>query len=206
MDGVIAAADDLVTKFADTEFKEIAFLLAAQAAKQKNDSAKAQVYGERVLQINPKSFQAQVLLGELIVRETRETDLDKEEKLGKAEKYFKDSVTAVKTSPKPNPQITDEQWADAQQQVEGEAHNGLGMAALVRKKYDVAIAEFKSASEIDPKEPAYQARLASALLSGGKNAEAIVVADKLLAMPDVHPQIKTLATQIKNQASAAAKK
>lgn len=204
-DAVIKAAEELITKFADTEFKEIVFLFEAQAYKAKNDGPKAQVFAERVLQANPNSFQADILIGEMIVKDTRENDLDREDKLGKADKYFNDAITAVKASPKPNPQISDEQWADAQKQVQGEAHNGLGMAALTRKKYDVAINEFKAASDTDPKEPAYLARLASSYLSAGKTAEATAAADKLLAVPDLHPQIKQLATQIKNQAAAAKK-
>ena len=40
-------------------------------------------------------------------------------------------------------------------------------------------------------------RLASALQSAGKNDEAIVWCDKVTAIPDVHPQIKTVATQIR---------
>ena len=201
-DAIIKAAEDLLTKYADTEFKDVAFLFEAQAYKAKNDTPKAEVFGERVLQSNPNSFQADLLLGELIVHDTRENDLDREDKLGKAEKYFNAAIAAIKASPKPNPQITDEQWADAQSQVMGEAHNGIGMANLTRKKYDAAITAFKAANEVDPKEPAYLARLASAQLSAGKNEDAIATADKVLAMPELHPQIKSLVTNIKAQASA----
>jgi hypothetical protein len=40
-------------------------------------------------------------------------------------------------------------------------------------------------------------RLASALQSGGKHDEAILWCDKVAAIPDVHPQIKGLAAQIR---------
>lgn len=204
-DAVIKASEDLITKFADTDFKEVAFLFEAQAYRAKNDDPKAQIFAERVLSVNPNSFQADIMLGETIVKGTRENDLDREDKLTKADKYFADAITAVKASPKPNPQITDEQWADAQKQVQGEAHNGMGMAALTRKKYDAAIEHFKAASDADPREPAYVARLASSYLQAGKLAEAGATADKILAMPEVHPQIKALATQIKTQAAAGKK-
>jgi hypothetical protein len=46
-------------------------------------------------------------------------------------------------------------------------------------------------------------RLASALQSTGKNDEAIAIVDKLLADPQLHPQIKAVATQVKNAATAA---
>ena len=73
----------------------------------------------------------------------RENDLDREEKLGKAEKYANEVIDMMKTPPKPNPQITDEQWAEAKKDSTAEAYNAIGLANLTRKKYDVAAAEFK---------------------------------------------------------------
>jgi tetratricopeptide (TPR) repeat protein len=196
-DAVIKAADELLTKFADTEFKEFALLMEAQAYKSKGDDAKSQIYAERLLEANPKNFQGQMMVGEIIVKGTREHDLDREEKLTKADKYFNDAITTVKAATKPNPQITDEQWAEIQKQIQAEAHNGLGMGGLTRKKYDVAITEFKAATDLDPKEYTYQVRLASAYQSSGKSDEAAAILDKVIAAPDVHPQVKQAAQQIR---------
>ena len=44
-------------------------------------------------------------------------------------------------------------------------------------------------------------RLASAYQLAGKNDEALAICDKLLADPQLHPQIKAVATNIKNAAS-----
>ena len=54
----IAAAENLITKFADTDFKEIALYIEADAYQQKGDPDKAQIYAERALEANPKNFQA----------------------------------------------------------------------------------------------------------------------------------------------------
>jgi len=203
-DAVIKAADELVTKYADTTFKETALLQEAEAYRSKGDADKAQIYGEQALKANPKSYQAQLMLGETLASKTRENDLDKEEKLTKADKYLHDAITNVQSATKPNPQITDAQWEEGKKFVVAEAHNGLGMAALVRKKYDVAAAEFKTAADSDP-QPAYLVRGASALHSAGKDPEAVAICDKVLADPQLHPQIKQVATQIKAQASAGKK-
>jgi tetratricopeptide (TPR) repeat protein len=204
-DATIKAAEDLLTKYADTQFKETALLQEANAYQTKGDADKAQIYGERVLEVNPKSFQAELMLGELLAQRTRENDLDKEEKLTKAEKYFNSAMANVQSAAKPNPQVTDAQWDEGKKFVTAEAHNGLGLVALVRKKYDVAITEFKTAADTDP-QPAYLVRLASAYESSGKHAEAIATCDKVLADPQLHPQIKQVATNIKNAATAAANK
>ncbi len=204
-DATIKAGEELLTKYADTQFKEAALLTMANAYQQKGDADKAQIYAERVLEVNPKSYQAQLMIGELLAGRTRENDLDKEEKLSKAEKSLSAAITNVNTASKPNPQITDAQWEEGKKYIIAQAHNGLGMTALVRKKYDTAISEFKAAGDTDP-QPAYQVRLASAYESAGKHAEAIAVCDKVLADPQLHPQIKAVATNIKNAATANSKK
>src|SRR5450432_257459 len=86
-DQTIAAAESLITGFADTEFKELAMFFEARSYQQKNDLVKAQVYAERVLEINPKNYQTTLMLGEVLAQTTRENDLDKEEKLARSDKY-----------------------------------------------------------------------------------------------------------------------
>jgi tetratricopeptide (TPR) repeat protein len=198
-DATITAAENLLTKYADTTFKETALLQEANAYNSKRDSTKAQVYAERVLEVNPKNFQATLLLGELITTGTKENDLDKEEKLTKATKYFNDTMEILKTAPKPNPQLPDAQWEEGKKMITAEAHNGLGMIAITRKKWDVAGTEFKAAVDADPQD-AYQVRLALALQNQGKNDEAIAIVDKLLANPQLHPAIKQVAQSIKTSA------
>jgi len=140
------------------------------------------------------------MLGEILATHVRENDLDKEEKLSKADKYLNGTIETLKTAPKPNAQLPDAQWEDAKKQFTAEAHNDLGLVAIDRKKYDVAISEFKTAIAGDP-QPAYQVRLASAYQQSGKNTEALEICDKLLADPQLHPAIKNFATQVKTAAS-----
>jgi len=201
-DAVIKAADDLLTKFADTDFKESALYMEADAYNQKRDSTKAQIFAEQALQVNPKSYQASIMLAELIVQGTRENDLDREEKLAKSARYAGDSIEFVKDAVKPNPQVTDAQWDDFKKSVVARAHSAMGLAALVRKKYDVAAAEFKTAVDNDP-QGAYMVREASALQSAGKNDEAIALCDKIAADPQAHPQIKQVAQQVRAAAVKA---
>ena len=203
-DAVIKTADELVMNFADSIFKESALLAEAEAYRQKGDYDKATIFNERALDSNAKSFQAMLALGEILAQRTRENDLDKEEKLTKADKYLNGTIEALKTAVKPNPQLPDAQWEEIKKFMTAQAHNDLGLVALTRKKYDVAITEFKVAYDGDA-QPAYQVRLASAYQSSGNNQEAIVICDKLLADPQLHPQIRQVAQQIKNAASQVKK-
>ena len=205
-DEMIAAAENILTKFSDTDFKDTVLFLEADAWRQKGDKEKMQIYAERTLQTNPKHYQADLMLAETIVQSTREHDLDRDEKLAKAEKYAKDGIEAVNAAAKPNPQLTDAQWEDVKKDVVAQANDVLGMSALQTKKYDAAIADFKMAVEgAAHPEPAYSVRLASAYQQAGKNDEAIAICDKLLADPQLHPTIKQVATQVKNAASQGKK-
>ena len=49
-DARIKAADNLVTNFADSDFKDIALFFAAVSEEQKGDSDKAIIYGERAVE------------------------------------------------------------------------------------------------------------------------------------------------------------
>src|SRR5438045_3282731 len=83
-DARIAAVDKFVTSYADSQLKALALTLAAQAAEQKNDAAKAITYAEAALESDPKSYQAMLVISGEIAKGTRENDLDKEEKLAKS--------------------------------------------------------------------------------------------------------------------------
>jgi tetratricopeptide (TPR) repeat protein len=199
-DALIAAAENLLTKYADTQFKDTALALEADAYRKKGDWAKAEIYADRALEANPKNYNAALTAGEMLVQHTRDTDLDKDDKLVKADKYLNEAIANVKVAVKPNPQVTDQQWTDYQKAIAAQAQNDLGLAAITNKKWDDAIADFKLAIDGDP-QPAYMVRLASVYQSAGKYDDAIATCDKVLATPNLHPQIKAIADNIKAMAT-----
>lgn len=181
-DAKIAAVDDLVTKFKDTEFKSIALTQGAQAAQMKNDQITALTYANRAVEADPKNFQALVLIAQLSVQGTREFDLDKDEKLARSSKAAKDAIATLADIPKPNPQLPDEQWTVIKKDFISQAHEALGMVAVIQKKLDVAVAEFKtSIDEAGTPEPATNVRLASVYDDQGKFDDGAPLLDKVIA-------------------------
>ena len=206
-DQVIAAAENLLTKYADTEFQDTALFFEANAYQRKGDADKAQVYAERALAANPKNFQASLMLAESIAQRTRENDLDKEDRLARAEKYANDTIATLNVAEKPNSQMTDQQWGDIKKDLIAQTHDALGMSAIMRKKYDVAINEFKMSVEgAAHPEPAYQVRLASAYSSVGQYDDAIKLAEKVMGEADIPTQIKQVAQSIRATATVAKQK
>lgn len=191
-DSRIAAVENLLAKFADTEFKGFALYIATVSAQQKNDFEKLMLYGERTLEADPKNYATMLVMSSAIAMRTREHDLDKEEKLARAEKLAKDAGEALKTAPKPNPQLTDEQWAAAKKDFEAQMYESLGIAASGRKKYDDAIASFKSSVDLNG-DPATMVRLGSTYNLAGKYDDAIATFDKVMAIADAPAQVKQVA-------------
>jgi tetratricopeptide (TPR) repeat protein len=203
-DARLKAANDLVTGFADTEFKEIALLMAAMTYQQKNDTDNMIIYAERTLESNPQNYQAMLMIAESLAQRTRENDLDREEKLGRSEKLANGSIEAMNKALKPRADITDEQWVGAKKDFVAQAHQALGMVAMARKKYDVSIAEFKVAIEgATQPDPATMVRLGAVYNMAGKPDEAIAVLDKVMAITDVHPTIRQFAQAEKVRATQA---
>jgi tetratricopeptide (TPR) repeat protein len=205
----LKAIETLLSKFNDTEFKAVAMQLAAATYQQKNDFDNMVIWAERTLEADPNSFAAMLMLATGIASRTREFDLDREEKLARAEKYARTAEEVLKTALKPNPSLTDEQWEAAKKDIRAQAHEALAMAAIPRKKYDVAIAEFRTAVEMaSTPDPTSLVRLGLVYNMAGKYDEAIATLDKVMTAADVPPQIKQYAQAervraIQNKAAGA---
>lgn len=197
----VAASDNFVKSFPKSEYRSFALTMAAEAYEMSGNVTKAIIYYQQVLEASPKDYNAMLMLAAETARTTREFDLDKEEKLGKAEKYAKDGMALIPSATKPNPQLTDEQWEGLKKDDTARGHEALGMIALARKKYDVAATEFKTATETATQaQPSTYVRLAGSYTDGGKPDLAIATLDKVLAMPNLPDQIKQVAQSEKARA------
>jgi tetratricopeptide (TPR) repeat protein len=193
-DARIKAIENVLTNFADTEFKIVLLEDAMQLEQRKRDFAQVVFYGERLLEADPKNAFALVTLAGETARHVREFDLDKEEKLTKADKYATAALEAAKTMPKPRPDIPDQQWDSARKDMQAQAYEALGQTALMRKKFDDSIADYKKALEVQSTpDPATWVRLGQAYEDSGKLDEATEAFDKAINTPNVNPQVKSVA-------------
>jgi tetratricopeptide (TPR) repeat protein len=193
-DEIIAAVENLITKFADTEFKSAALLEEAQAYDQKGDSIKAISSGRLAIEADPKNVDALLLVGAEVAQHTRDTDLDKTERLAEAEKDINAALAIIPDEPKPAASVTDAQWEEAKKNSIARVHFDLGLVAMTRKKPDVAANEYKLAVDgSTAPDPVWMIRLGNAYNQAGKPDDAIAVLDKALAVPDLNPQIKNIA-------------
>jgi tetratricopeptide (TPR) repeat protein len=198
----LTAIDGVLENFADTDYKHILLDMAIQTAQQGNDPARVEVYAERALKDDPKDATAQLAIASTTIQGTKEFDLDKEQKLAKAEKYANSALESLKTETSPNPQMTPQQWDEAKKAMMAEAHADMGAIAALRKKYDESLTHYKTAAEQDPN-PVILVRLANAYNESKQPDNAITTCDRILAMSSVPPQVKQIAQQEKARAEKA---
>jgi tetratricopeptide (TPR) repeat protein len=203
-DSMIKAAEDLLTKYADTQFKEAALSVESEGYRSKipPDNIKAQIYAEQVLALNPANLQSNLTIAEILIQTTADHALNKDEELARAQKCLTIAQATLKTTAKPDARMPDMDWADFQRETAGQIHRDFGQLAFRRKAWDDAIAAFNAAVAQDP-QPANQAYLASALQQAGKNAEAIAQCDKVLADPKTIAPIKSYVNTVKAAATKA---
>lgn len=194
----IDAAMALITKFADSDFRATAFYLASFSARDLGDTENMIVYAEKAIEADKLNYGAMLLLAQALAQRTREFDLDREEKLGRAEKLARDAITLVSTAPKPNPEATDEQWEAGKKDFMAQGHEALGMAAMVRKNFASCADNFGKAAQLALQvDPAVLVRQANCLRIDSKFDEALAAIDKALALENVHPQVRKAAVDEK---------
>ena len=158
----------------------------------------AMAWGQRDLDVNPNSYIAMLSLATVTAANTKEFDLDKDQKLTQADKWANSALDALKTAPRPL-HIPEEKWPEVKKFFQSSCHQALGLIAMARKKFDAAAAEFQTAFDTLP-EPNYMVRVGDANVKAGKFDNGIAAFDKVLAMPDLSPVARQVTENKKRDA------
>ena len=203
-DEQIAKAQDFINKFADSDFRGSAFYVMAAASDLKRDLDNVVVYGEQAIKADPMNFGSMALMSKAIAQSTKKFDLDKADKLARADKLAKDAIELSKKAPKPNPELTDEQWTAAVKDIVEPAYEGLAFESLAKEDYAGCAENFKLAvANMSQLEPALLVRAGHCSLMAKKYDDAIASFDQAINAPNSVDVIKKVATQEKMQAVQA---
>jgi len=190
----IEAVRQFVIDFPDSEFLPAILQDATTTAQLMNDYDKLLLYGEQTVEADADNFVALIAMAGALAQRTREFDLDKEEKLGRAEEYANRALEVLEGAPRPNAAVTDEQWEADKNDYRADAHAALGFAAMAREDHEKAVEEFGKAVEVGTTHNSTtQLMLARELSVVEQHAEAVEVLDALLASPQTPDQIRQLA-------------
>jgi tetratricopeptide (TPR) repeat protein len=197
-DDRIKAIENVLTNFADTEFKVPLLQMAVQTEVDKGDYTQTVFYADRLLKADPKNGFAMITLAAETARHTRENDLDKDDQLAKVDKWAKDGIEAAKAAPKVRTDVSDADWEGYKKDLEAQGFVALAMADQLRKNYEGAATNYKqSLATAATANPATLVRLAQVYMAQGKLDDANYTLDKAINTPNAAPQIKTVAENLK---------
>jgi tetratricopeptide (TPR) repeat protein len=192
----IALAEEFLIKFPDTDFKTFIYRQEMAAYQQKNDFTNMLEFGEKVLAAEPDDAITLIMLASAIPERTRENDLDRDEKLRKAEEYSRRALAAIDNLAKPNPAMPDADWDRARDDARGQVHASLGLVFMHRKNFDEAEQQFKKATELQQqKDPIVFWRLGLAYRSNKKYEQARDAYQQSVALGGVRVGDRDLAAE-----------
>jgi hypothetical protein len=198
-DQQLQAIENVITNFADTEFKVMLLQTAMQIEQRKDDFAQLLFYGERLINADPKGAFALVTIASETARHTHMFDLDKEEKLARVDKYAQAGLEAAKFMPKPAG-VRDDQWEGAKKDFQAQAYEAMGQAAMLRQRYDEAVIDYNQAIKVAATPNAVTwTRLGQAYQNLGRLDDAFDAFDKAVATPNVTPEVKSVAQAKKDE-------
>jgi tetratricopeptide (TPR) repeat protein len=200
---VEAAANDFVTKYPESELRGELYRRAMGLYGQSGNTEKVVENGRKALTYLPDDAATLVVMASEIAEHTRETDLDRDERLADVTKYANHALETVDKIVAP-PAMSPEQFAQAKAQLRADAYSALGMAGFVKKDYATAEKNFKSALQAVPNDDYIMLRLTIALDKQNKYAEGLEWANKTIAASKPGSQVQQLANQEKTRLTTMA--
>jgi tetratricopeptide (TPR) repeat protein len=190
-------AADFATKFPDSELRVLLYKAAMHAYQNSNNGDKMLEMGRDVLKIDPDDPEALVSVSEVLAERTRDTDLDKDQRLAEAMTMAKHAVETVDTD-LAVPPTTPQEKVDAYKAFyRSSAYSVMGAIAFNQEKYPEAEGYFRQSIAAYPSQPDPIAvlRLALSLDTQEKYPEALKEAEQAVQLTQENTQAGTLARQ-----------
>lgn len=183
------AADDFAGKFPDSELRVLVYKSVMAKYQQANNGDKMIDMARKALTIDPDDPQALLGVAQVLAERTRDTDLDKDQKLAEARKDAERSLVTIDTDI-PTTGYPPEQLAAFKNRSKSDAYAILGTLAFNDKNWTDAESNLRKSIDADPQEPDPVSifRLAVALDMQSKIPEAIKYDDQAVDLTKDHPE------------------
>jgi tetratricopeptide (TPR) repeat protein len=173
------AADDFAAKYPDSELRVLLYENAMRAYQQTNNADKMMDMGRKVLKLDPDMPEALEGVAQVLAERTRDTDLDKDQRLDEAMKLAQHALETVDSVAVPAGTTQDK--IDAYKGfLRSNAYYVLGTVNYNREKFADAESSFRKSIEAYPQQPDPLAvlRLALSLDKQNKYPEALKFANQ----------------------------
>ena len=173
------AADDFAAKFADSELRAVLYKVVMHGYQQANNADKMMEMGRKVLGSDADDPEALVGVAQVLAERTRETDLDKDQRLAEAKKDAERSLVTVDTDI-PTANVPQDKLDAYKGFLRSEAYVILGTLAFNAKDWPEAETNLRKSIDALPQQPDPVAvlRLAIVLDSEKKYPEALKYANQ----------------------------
>jgi tetratricopeptide (TPR) repeat protein len=178
------AADDFAAKFPDSELRLLLYKSAMRAYQNANNADKMLDMGRKCLTFDPNDPEALIDVAEVLTERTRDTDLDKDQRLEEATKAAQKAITTVDTDvafPAGTPPDKVDQYKGM---LRSSAYSVLGALDFNKNNFAGAETNFRKSIDAFPQQPdpVTVLRLSLALDRQGKYPEALTFANKAVDM------------------------
>lgn len=192
-------ANEFAEKYPESELRGYLFVRTAEMYQQAGNGEKLLEVGRKALEFHPNEAVVLVMMASELAEKTKETDLDRDERLAECNKYAEQALANIDAIPAP-PQMTADQFASAKNQLRSDAYASMGVASYKKKDFATAEQHFVKALEVFPNNPDKEytmLRLTVALDKQAKYPEALDWAKKTQAAANAKPgsPVKDLADQ-----------
>jgi tetratricopeptide (TPR) repeat protein len=182
------AADDFAAKYPDSELRVVVYRAVMQKYQQVNNADKMMEMAQKALSYDPDDPEALLGVAQINAERTRDTDLDKDQKLAEAKKDAERALLTVDTDV-PTSGYPPEQLAAFKGFVRSEAYAILGTMAFNAKNWPEAETNLRKSIDAFPQQPDAIAvfRLAVALDMQNRIPEAIKYDDQAVDLTKDRP-------------------
>jgi tetratricopeptide (TPR) repeat protein len=147
------AADDFATKFPDSELRAPLYQMAMRVYQNANNAEKMTEMGRKVLKIDPDDPESLVDVALVLSQRTRDTDLDKDQRLDEATKMAQHALQTIDTDIAPPAGTPAEKIEAYKSFLRSTAYSVIGAVALKRNQFADAEAAFRKSVDAYPASP-----------------------------------------------------
>jgi len=182
------AAEDFAAKFPDSELRVVLFKSAMQKYQQANNADKMLDMAQKALTYDPDDPEALVGVAQVLAERTRDTDLDKDQRLAEAKKDAERALVTVDTDV-PTVGYPPDRVDMFKRYMRSDAYAILGTLASNAKNWPEAETNLRKSIDVFPEQVDSVAvlRLAIALDNQNKIAEGLKVANQAVDLTKDRP-------------------
>lgn len=147
------AADDFATKFPDSELRVMLYRSAMQNYQRTGNSDKTLEMGRKALAIDPDDPEALVTVANEIAEKTRDTDLDKDQRLDEAMKLAQKALQTVDTDIAVPPNTPQAQVDAYKGQLRSFAYSIIGTLEFKKDNFAAAEKDLRKSIDAYPSQP-----------------------------------------------------